>query len=79
MEAMLRALQWDGVNAYLSSKRTVWSTNGVPGGYTRGYRNLTQVVVRNAGHLVPLNQGASSRDMANRFIYDLAWEGNRSA
>jgi len=73
VEAMLRNLDWYGVPEYLNATRTVWYTNGNVGGMTRSYQNLYQCVVVGAGHLVPMNQGASSLDMVKRFIYKLPW------
>jgi carboxypeptidase C (cathepsin A) len=38
-------------------------------GYARSFKNLTSVIVRNAGHEVPFFQPENSLDLFNRFIF----------
>lgn len=46
---------------------------GAVAGYVRGYSNLTQVVVLEAGHMVPHDQLVNSLDMVTRFIANAPW------
>jgi carboxypeptidase C (cathepsin A) len=39
-------------------------------GWARTYGNLTFVQVKNAGHMVPLDQPSNALDMTNRFLND---------
>lgn len=68
-EAWIRTMQWDGIPGYLEAPREVWrrDIDGHIAGYWRSFRNLEQVVVLGAGHLVPMNQPLSAADMLARF------------
>ncbi len=37
-------------------------------GYAKHFANFTQVVVRNAGHIVPFDQPRAAFDMIKRFV-----------
>lgn len=69
-EAWIRQLNWTGRAGYLAADRTVWrrAVDGQIAGYWRHYKTLHQVVVLGAGHLVPMNQPLSARDMLTRFL-----------
>ena len=45
-------------------------------GYARQARNLMQVTVSNAGHLVPYDQPLWAFDMMRRFVEDKSFEGS---
>lgn len=75
-ESFLLGLQWSGKEAYASARKIVWrrSSKG-PGsnlpdvaGYVRQAGNLTQAVVRGAGHMVPGDQPERALDLLSRFI-----------
>jgi len=60
---------WSGVNTYLKTERVKWTINGNQlAGYAKQVDNFTQVVIRNAGHMVPYDQPEAAFDMINRFI-----------
>lgn len=69
-EAWIRTMHWDGIEGYLKTHRDIWrrAADGRIAGYWRSYRNLHQVVVANAGHMVPMNQPLSAADMLTRFL-----------
>jgi len=59
---------WSGTNTYLKAQRVKWMMGGSLAGYAKQVDNFTQVVVRNAGHMVPYDQPKAAFDMINRFI-----------
>jgi vitellogenic carboxypeptidase-like protein len=71
-EDFLQQFKWDGSHQWLSSHKRIWHLNNDPStpplGYARSFQNFHQVVVRNAGHLLPLDQPAAALDMISRFI-----------
>eukprot|EP00470_Lotharella_oceanica_P005353 CAMPEP_0170173916 /NCGR_PEP_ID=MMETSP0040_2-20121228/7181_1 /TAXON_ID=641309 /ORGANISM="Lotharella oceanica, Strain CCMP622" /LENGTH=421 /DNA_ID=CAMNT_0010415331 /DNA_START=36 /DNA_END=1301 /DNA_ORIENTATION=+ len=70
-ERWLEALQWSGRGAYIAAPRRIWRGEGgrIYGWVTDASAvNLTEVVVAGAGHLVPMNQPESSKDMITKFI-----------
>ncbi len=42
--------------------------DGELAGYVKEVDNLTQVLVRNAGHMVPYDQSKWAMDLINRFV-----------
>lgn len=52
----LEALNWSGRDDFLKASRHKWCVEDQHAGYFRGARNLHEVFVRNAGHIVPADQ-----------------------
>lgn len=52
----LRALDWSGAADYERAARHKWCEDGVLAGYHKSARNLHEVMVRAAGHMVPQDQ-----------------------
>lgn len=77
-ERFLLVLNWDGAGAYAQADRHVWkikSTDTEVAGFVRQVNDLTQVILRGAGHIVPHDQPERALDMLNRFIgYSSQWE-----
>jgi len=69
-ENFLNALDWSGKYIYAMTPRTIWKVRGDVAGYVRKAKNLTQVMVRNAGHILPFDQPKWAFDMIQRFIQD---------
>mmetsp|Transcript_490 Transcript_490/g.1158 ORF Transcript_490/g.1158 Transcript_490/m.1158 type:complete len:425 (-) Transcript_490:109-1383(-) len=69
-EAWIRSMNWTGAVGYLQANRSFWrrAADGRLAGYWRGHRNLHQVVVLGAGHMVPMNQPESAVDLLRRFL-----------
>lgn len=67
----ISTLSWSGAEAFKDAPRRIWRTpDGKDvAGYVRNVRNFTEVLVRNAGHLVPTDQPEVTLDMISRFIY----------
>jgi len=68
-DAFLNSIVWPGRDAFRSSKREVWrGVDDQVQGYKRSGGNLTQVIIRNAGHLAPTDQPQWSLDMIQHFV-----------
>lgn len=77
-EAFLQRFQWDYAQHWRSSHKKLWYPlhsssphTSPPLGYARSYLFFHQVVVRNAGHLLALDQPAPALDMITRFINNI--------
>jgi len=69
----INQMDWPGVDEFREATRNIWyAVNGSVLGEYKQYENFTFVEVDAAGHMVPLDQPASARDMVNRFINN-AW------
>lgn len=70
-ENFIKKLQWSGASKYLKADRKVYKVNpkdtGVAG-YVRRADNLYQVIIRNAGHILPYDQPRVAQDMITRFV-----------
>jgi len=66
-EALVAALPWSGQQAYLQAERVPWRVQGEVAGYVRRSNNLWQVMVRNAGHILPFDQPQWAYDLISRF------------
>ena len=44
---------------------------GIVAGYSRSFKNLNQVVMREAGHMAPYDQGSRSLDLITKFVEGL--------
>ncbi|EGG15670.1 peptidase S10 family protein [Cavenderia fasciculata] len=69
-ETFIRTIPWSGIGSFIQTDRVIWyiPTDTIDvAGYVRHYQNLTQVVVRGAGHIVPFDQSARAYDMITRF------------
>ncbi len=67
-ENMLNNLEWSGKYVYANAPRMIWKVDGDIAGYVREAKNLIQVMVRNAGHILPYDQPKWAFDMIQRFI-----------
>ena len=70
-ENFLRTLVWSGQNEFLSANKLIWkveSTDQQVAGYVRQAQQFTQIIVRNAGHILPADQPRAALDMITRFI-----------
>ncbi|XP_065578552.1 probable serine carboxypeptidase CPVL isoform X2 [Artemia franciscana] len=67
-EAFLDTLKWSGQEKYKLEKRKIWYVEGEVAGYSKEVGNFTQLLVRNAGHILPYDQPKWAFDMINRFV-----------
>ena len=61
-------MNWAYKKQFNKAKRCVWYTGNQVAGYAKTSNGLTQVTVRNAGHLAPIDQPEILLDLFNRFI-----------
>lgn len=88
-EEFLATIPWSGAKELEAASRRIWRpqsiTNGSKGssngvyGYSRSAEKFRLVMVRNAGHYVPLDQPEASLDMMTRFINDLPFSDEEIA
>ncbi|XP_065333425.1 venom serine carboxypeptidase [Cloeon dipterum] len=63
----LRALDWSAKNEYMRADRHKWYVGQELAGYAKTAGKLTEVLVRNAGHMVPGDQPKWAMDLIQRF------------
>lgn len=64
----LRNLKFSGSQEYNTAPRTIWRVDDDIAGYVKKAGNMTEVLVRNAGHMVPHDQPKWALDLISRFI-----------
>lgn len=67
-ENFLRNLDFSGSKYYVKAPRTIWKVDDEIAGYIKKAGNLTEVLVRNAGHMVPHDQPKWAFDLITRFV-----------
>jgi len=70
IERSLAALDFKGSKQYRGATRGVWQSPGAtkPSGYVRSAGGLTNVLVLDSGHMVPLDQPEAALDLMQRFV-----------
>lgn len=63
----LQALQWSGAAAYKTAPRVKWHVDNELAGYAKSVGNMTELLVRDAGHMVPSDQSKWALDLIKRF------------
>lgn len=64
----LRSMQWSGQDQYLNATRKHWVEDGVLAGYVTGTHHMYDVLVRDAGHMVPADQPFWMYQLAQSFF-----------
>lgn len=70
---MARSLRWSGARRFKNATRTIWRVRGSKegttdvAGYATSFGPLTMLLVRNAGHMVPIDQPERAYEMIVRF------------
>ena len=67
-ENFLRNLNFSSSNEYKKASRQIWRVDNEIAGYLKKAGNLTEALVRNAGHMVPHDQPKWAYDLISRFI-----------
>lgn len=69
-DSFLSSMQWSGAEAFDKAPRKIWKRPDGKGvaGYVRTVGNFTQVLVRDAGHILPYDQPEVALDLITRFI-----------
>ncbi|XP_076241218.1 venom serine carboxypeptidase [Calliopsis andreniformis] len=69
-ENYLHKLNWSGAKKYEKAERKLWYVGNELAGYSKTIDNLTEVLVRNAGHMVPSDQPLWALDLITRFTHN---------
>jgi vitellogenic carboxypeptidase-like protein len=67
-ENMLHKLNFDHAADYKKAPRYIWKVDGEVAGYVKEAGNLVDVLVRNAGHMVPHDQPKWAFDLLSRLF-----------
>jgi cathepsin A (carboxypeptidase C) len=67
-ELLLSTLEWSGKNDFAQTRTCVWKNNKEVNGYAKAAHELTQVKVRGAGHLAPIDQPERILNIVHHFI-----------
>jgi len=67
---MYNILEFNAAEEYRNAERVPWYVNGRLAGYMKSGGNFTEVLVRNAGHMVPTDQPVWALDLITRFTSD---------
>ncbi|PSN48042.1 hypothetical protein C0J52_09102 [Blattella germanica] len=65
---MFNALNFSAAEEYRNATRVPWYVDGELAGYIKSAGKFTEVLVRNAGHMVPADQPKWAFDLISRFI-----------
>ncbi|KAF5282410.1 hypothetical protein FQR65_LT14304 [Abscondita terminalis] len=63
----LQKLKFKDAESYKSAERHIWMIDGDVAGYIKEAGNIIELMVRNSGHMVPMNQPKWAQDMITRF------------
>ncbi|GJQ71733.1 hypothetical protein Trydic_g11426 [Trypoxylus dichotomus] len=70
-EDMLYNMEHEKAAQFQNVTRCIWRVGNQVAGYAKNFENLTQVMVRNAGHLIPTDQPKWTFNMIVRFIENI--------
>ncbi|KAG8372892.1 hypothetical protein BUALT_Bualt12G0114400 [Buddleja alternifolia] len=68
--AWIKKMKWEGIKRFLEAERKVWRVDGKLAGYVQKSGSLSNVVVMNAGHLVPSDQHVNSQVMIQDWVLE---------
>ncbi|KAE8573817.1 venom serine carboxypeptidase [Halyomorpha halys] len=66
----LEKLEWSGAEKYKNARRKQWLVKGDLAGYSKTVGGFSEVLVRDAGHMVPQDQPKWALDLITRFVYN---------
>lgn len=75
----LRNLNFTGAEDYKTAKRYIWKVGGEVAGYVKQAGKLVEILVRNAGHMVPGDQPKWALDLITRFTHEKTFDGPKKA
>ena len=67
-EDYVATLNWKGAKEYARASRGIWRVDGEVAGYAKEVGHFKEVMVRNAGHILPYDQPKWAFDLIQRFI-----------
>ncbi|XP_050304831.1 venom serine carboxypeptidase-like [Anthonomus grandis grandis] len=71
MVNLIRNINFDSRNDYLRAKRNIWHVDDEIAGYWKSVNNFTEVILLNAGHMVPLYQPKRACDLIYKFVRNI--------
>lgn len=63
-------MKWSKIDMYKQAQRNPFYINGTLSGYIRKADNFADVMILNAGHMVPTDQPVAALHIMNKFIND---------
>ncbi|XP_075983875.1 venom serine carboxypeptidase [Anticarsia gemmatalis] len=75
----LRNLKFSGAEEYKTAKRYIWKVDGEVAGYVKQAGKLVEIMVRNAGHMVPGDQPKWALDLITRFTHEKTFFGPKKS
>ncbi|XP_029657539.1 venom serine carboxypeptidase-like [Octopus sinensis] len=71
--SFLKKMDWAGQEEFHSAPQQIWYSQDKTrvNGYVRSARNLKQILVRDAGHMVAEDQPKAGLEMIRNFIFDI--------
>lgn len=73
----LRNLNFTGSEDYKTAKRYIWKVDGEVAGYVKQAGHLVEILVRNAGHMVPGDQPKWALDLITHFTHEKSFDHRR--
>lgn len=71
---MFSTLKFAASPDYKKARRKPWFIGGKLAGYVKSTGNFTEVLVRNAGHMVPLDKPEWALDLIIKFTNNISFE-----
>lgn len=68
----LKNLNFSSAEEYKTAPRKIWHVDEYIAGYVKQAGNLTEVLVRNAGHMVPFDQPEWAYNLVYNFVRNIA-------
>ncbi|XP_057785614.1 serine carboxypeptidase-like 50 [Salvia miltiorrhiza] len=66
----VKEMRWEGIKGFLEAEREVWRVGGLVAGYVQRWERFSNVVVLNAGHLVPTDEPINSQVMIQDWVLE---------
>uniref|UniRef100_A0A146LT64 Carboxypeptidase n=2 Tax=Lygus hesperus TaxID=30085 RepID=A0A146LT64_LYGHE len=73
--SFLQRLKWSGADEYKIAPRKPWMVGQDLAGYSKTVKGFTELLVRNAGHMVPGDQPLWGLDLISRFVNNKPFSG----
>ncbi len=68
IENWVNHMEWSGAKDFQTTQRAVWKVDGKTAGYVQSGGGLDYILVKGAGHMVPMDVPEASLDLISRFI-----------
>jgi len=69
-QSWTHGMQWPGQQAFNQASNTTWTVDGQTAGTSISAQGFTFLRVKDAGHMVPMNQPKNALDMLSRLLND---------